>query len=126
MKTQLSKAMIAGTVLLASAFSAAAGQPYDSNAFEKAQAGGKSILIDVTAPWCPTCTRQRPIIQSLESSNPKLVVFDVDFDTSKDVLRRFRVQSQSTLILFKGNVEVGRSTGDTNATTITSLVDKAL
>ena len=80
----------------------------------------------MTAPWCPTCKQQRPVVQEIEKSTPNLVVYEVDFDSAKDVLKRFRVQSQSTLIVFKGADEVGRSTGDTNPATIKALVAKGL
>jgi thioredoxin 1 len=85
---------------------------------------GKTVLIDVTAPWCPTCRQQKPTIQAVEKEMPSLVVYEVDFDAAKDVLRRFRVQSQSTLIVFKGETEVGRSTGDTDPARIRALVAK--
>jgi len=103
---------------------AQAAQPFDAKAFEQAQAAGKTILVDVTAPWCPTCRQQRPIIQGIESEKPNLVVYEVDFDSAKDTLKRFRVQNQSTLIVFKGNNEVGRSTGDTDPARIRALVAK--
>ncbi len=85
---------------------------------------GKSVLIDVTAPWCPTCKQQRPIVQEIEKERPSLVVYEVDFDTAKDVLKRFRVQYQSTLIMFRGASEVGRSTGETDPARIRALVAK--
>jgi len=102
-----------------------AGQPFDAKAFQASQAAGKPILIDVTAPWCPTCRRQRPIVEQIQKDRPDLVVYEVDFDTSKDVLKRLRVQSQSTLVVFRGASEVGRSTGDTDARSIGALVAKA-
>jgi thioredoxin 1 len=83
-----------------------------------------TILVDVAAPWCPTCRRQRPIVEQIEEETPNLVVYEVDFDTAKDALRHFRVQYQSTLIVFKGTKEVGRSTGDTDAARIRALVAK--
>jgi len=101
---------------------AQAASRFDAKAFETAQTAGRTILIDVTAPWCPTCRQQHPILRSIETENPKLVVFEVDFDTAKDVLKRFRVTQQSTLIVFKGKSEVGRSTGDTDPTRIRRLV----
>lgn len=104
---------------------AKAGQPFDAKAFHASQAAGKSILVDVTAPWCPTCRQQRPIVQEIEKEHPDLVVYDVDFDTAKDVLRQFRVQQQSTLIVFKGQKEVARSTGETAPAPLHSLVAKA-
>jgi thioredoxin-like negative regulator of GroEL len=106
--------------------SAHAVQPYDFKAFSDAQSAGKSVLIHVTAPWCPTCTSQKPTVQSLERSTSALTVFEVDFDSSKDVLKSFRVQSQSTLIMFKGKDEVGRATGITDPAAIDALVRKGL
>ena len=120
------KKMLATAFLIGSSLVAQAGQPFDMNAFQQAQAAGKSILIDVTAPWCPTCKQQRPVVQEIEKSTPNLVVYEVDFDSAKDVLKRFRVQSQSTLIVFKGANEVGRSTGETDPANIKALVSKSL
>jgi thioredoxin 1 len=105
---------------------ASAAQPFDPTAFKQAQAAGKTILIDVTAPWCPTCRQQKPIIQAIEKENPSLVVYEVDFDTAKDVLKQFRVRHQSTLIVFKGAEEAGRSTGDTDPVGLRALVAKGL
>ncbi|MDF2114019.1 thioredoxin family protein [Roseiarcaceae bacterium H3SJ34-1] len=102
-----------------------AGQPFDARAFQASQAAGKSILVDVTAPWCPTCKQQRPIVQQIEKERPDLVVFEVDFDSAKDVLKQFRVQYQSTLIMFKGSKEVARSTGETDPASLRALVAKA-
>jgi thioredoxin 1 len=120
---------IRGTLLIAGICAlptfAWAGQPFDAKAFQASQAAGKSILVDVTAPWCPSCKRQRPIVEKIEKDRPDLVVYQVDFDTAKDVLKRFRVQSQSTLIVFRGANEMGRSTGDTDAKSIGALVAKA-
>jgi len=107
-------------------FAAYASQPFDAKSFQQAQAAGRSILIDVTAPWCPTCRKQRPLFKQIAKDRPNLVVFEVDFDAAKDVLRRFRVQHQSTLIMFKGRTEVGRSTGDTDPNRIQALVSKGL
>lgn len=115
----------AAAILIAMPLMAHAGQPYDAKAFAEAQEAGKSILVDVHASWCPTCAQQKPIIESLEKANPKLMVFLVDFDTAKDALKRFRVQYQSTLIVFKGKAEVARSTGDTDPKVIGALVAKA-
>ena len=125
MLSQLRTAFVALACLLIAAAATVAAQAasrFDAKTFEAAQATGRTILIDVTAPWCPTCRQQRPILASIQKDNPKLVVFEVDFDTAKDVLKRFRVAQQSTLIVFKGKSEVGRSTGDTDPARIRRLV----
>ncbi|XSC44895.1 TlpA family protein disulfide reductase [Bradyrhizobium sp. RDT10] len=66
LKTLTALAFLVGTSLVAQA-----GQPFDLSAFQQAQAAGKPILIDVTAPWCPTCKVQRPIVQEIEKSTPR-------------------------------------------------------
>jgi len=98
--------------------------PFSRPAFEAAQAAGKPILVDVYAPWCPVCRAQSPILETLQAQpdNADLVVFRVDFDGQKDVVRSFRATSQSTLIAFRGTRETGRSAGDTNAASIARLV----
>jgi thiol-disulfide isomerase/thioredoxin len=102
-------------------------KPYDQAAFEAAQAAGKPILVEVSAPWCPTCKAQAPILSRLsdDARFKELVHFNVDFDSQKDLLRKFNVQTQSTLIVFKGKQEAGRSTGDTNAASIEALLAKS-
>lgn len=55
-----------------------------------------------------------------------LVVFKLDFDTQKDELRALKAQSQSTLIVFKGESEKARTVGDTNPLSIEELLDSAL
>ena len=85
-------------------------------------------LVEITAPWCPVCRAQKPILSELTAAPQfkNLAVFEVDFDSRKDVVRAFGAQTQSTLIAFKGAKEVGRSVGDTNARSIEDLLDRAI
>jgi len=106
---------------------AGAPQPFDAKAFAAAQAEGKPILLHIEASWCPTCAQQRPILGALEKTPEftNLVVFNVDFDNQKDVVRKLGVQMQSTLIVYHGKIEKGRSTGETDPAKIKSLLEKA-
>src|SRR5208337_3896939 len=120
-------AFAAGLAVLAPAF-AFDTKPFDAKTFEAAQTAGKPILVEVTAPWCPTCKAQAPILSELrgEARFKDLVSFNVDFDSQKDLLKTFGVRMQSTLIVFKGAQEVGRSTGDTKPASIEALLAKAI
>jgi thioredoxin 1 len=103
-------------------------RPFEQAAFAAAQKAGKPILVEITAPWCPTCKAQKPILSEL-MRQPKfsnLQVFEVDFDSQKDVVRSLGAQMQSTLITFRGEQEVGRSVGDTRRDSIEALLEKAL
>lgn len=118
---------LAAVAAFASAAVAADTAAYTPQGFEAAQKAGRPILVEITAPWCPTCKAQRPILSGLFAT-PKfkdLAVFDVDFDSQKDAVRAFGARMQSTLIVFKGTIEMARSVGDTNAASIKDLLDKA-
>lgn len=110
--------------LMLGASAAQASQKWDKASFEAAQAAGSSILVHVTAPWCPTCRVQQPTVDDIEATHPALKIFAVDFDSQKDALKYFRVQVQSTLITYRGKDEVARSTGVTDRTAIMEMVDQ--
>ena len=115
------------SVVAATAARAATETDFTQPAFTAAQHDGKPILIDISATWCPTCAAQKPILSQLfnEPAFKDLVVYHVDFDSQKDVVRAMGARMQSTLIVFHGGTEKGRSTGDTDATSIKVLVSKA-
>ncbi len=98
---------------------------YQQGAFQAAQREGDPILIFVDASWCPTCAKERPILQHLYQlpEFKTLQVFNVDFDTSKPLLRRLGVQMQSTLIVYHGTKETGRLTGATDLQIIKHLLE---
>jgi len=114
-------------VAAVSAARAATEAPFTQQAFASAQHEGKPILLDISATWCPTCAKQRPILSQLmaDPAFKDLVVYQVDYDSQKDVVRALGAQMQSTLVVFHGAAEKGRSTGDTNAGSINALLQKA-
>lgn len=69
-----------------------------------------------------------PLVESLLGEKPfeSVVAFRVNFDTQHDFLKAFGVRWQSTLIVFKGKKEVGRSVGDVNKDRIRRLFEKGL
>jgi thiol-disulfide isomerase/thioredoxin len=121
-------AVVAVVALISTPASAAEWKDFDPKALAAAQEEGKPILVDVFAPWCPVCRAQNPILVQLtrEPKFKNMIVFKVDFDTQKDALRALKAQNQSTLIVFKGEEETGRSVGDTNPGSIEALLDSAL
>jgi thioredoxin 1 len=123
----LAAALVTGG-LLSSAWANNTAVPFSADAFKAAQASGSPILVEIHAQWCTVCKAQDPILQKL-TADPKfkdLKIFRVDFDEMKPVVRQFGAQMQSTLIVFKGAAEQGRSVGDTREASIASLLDKSL
>jgi thioredoxin-like negative regulator of GroEL len=103
-------------------------QPFSAAAFETAVRSGEPVLVEVAADWCPTCRAQQAILSDLLDAPEyaRLKVFEVDFDAQKDVVRSLNARMQSTLIVFSGGAEVGRSVGDTSPDGIRDLVRSAL
>ncbi|MBK9081962.1 MAG: thioredoxin family protein [Rhizobiales bacterium] len=119
---------VAAAIIVAAPALAFDAKPFDAQAFAAAQAAGKSILVEVHAPWCPTCKAQAPILSKL-SAAPKfkgIVAYRVDFDSQKDALKALGVRQQSTLIAYKGKAETGRSVGSTDPAAIEMLVGSAI
>ena len=127
----LNGALMAGALMVATSLAplwASTAVPFSAEAFKAAQASGSPILVEIHADWCPTCKAQNPILEKL-TAEPKfkdLKVFRVDFDAMKPVVKEFGARMQSTLIVFKGSAEQGRSVGDTREASIAALLDKSL
>lgn len=124
----LVSALVALAWVAALPAAAAGRQPYDAAALAAAQKAGKSILVHVSAPWCPTCKAQKPILDKLaaDPAFKDVVMFELDFDSGGEALKALNARSQSTLIVWKGEKETGRSAGDTDAASIEALLKSAL
>lgn len=128
MLTRRTALLLAATLPLALSLPALANEKFTDEALEKAQKADKPILVEIAAAWCPVCRTQKPILEGL-AKNEKFkdfTFFKIDFDTQKAEWRKLNAQRQSTLIVFKGSKEVGRSVGDTDPASIEKLLAKAL
>lgn len=116
------------SMLIATSSFAAEIKPFETAAFEAAQKEGRPIVVDIAASWCPTCKAQKPIIQALaaDAAYGEMVVFEVDFDSQKDVVHSLDARMQSTLIAYDGGTETVRSVGDTKPDSIKALFASAL
>lgn len=96
--------------------------------FNDAAAAGVPVLVHVTAPWCEVCQAQKPVVAKLVGNGDFAAMkkFDVDFDSQKDVLQKLRVQSQSTMVLFRNGKEIDRSVGVSDPAEIEAFLRKAL
>ena len=103
-------------------------QAFNEDAFKAAKAAGKAVIVEVHADWCAECKAQNLVLNKLtaDARYAEVVRLRVDYDKQKDLVKAFKARKQSTLIFFKGEVEVARVTGETNANRIKALVDKAV
>jgi len=121
-------ALLFGFFLASFGLMSRAGTPFDPQAFAAAQATGKPVLVEVVADWCSTCSAQTSILSDLlaRPAYKSYQVFTVDFDKQKAALKFFAVRDRSTLIVYKGKQEKGRSIWATDRESITALLNKAM
>lgn len=121
------------SVAMPYAAQAVAGDPeFTPDLLNADLAAGKTVFLDFNATWCPTCHAQGRAIQALRAANPaydKAISFvNVDWDTwgGSDLVKVLNIPRRSTLVVLKGNKELGRVVAETAKDKIQALMDLAL
>ncbi len=101
---------------------------YTPAAIKKAEAAGQSYALVFHADWCPTCRAQAKIFQQIKSDPAlkKVTIYNVDYDGEFELRKAVKVRGQSTVIVYKGTKETGRSVADTSADGLKQLLVKSL
>jgi len=102
-------------------------KPYSAAALAEAEKANRPVALQFHADWCPTCRVQDKVVQGLMTEKGlDLTILKVNYDTERDLKRRFRVNAQSTLIVLRGQKETARSVNDTTADGIRGALKTAL
>ena len=105
---------------------------YAPGVIETALDEGKTVLVDFSATWCSTCKRQERVINGLRAADPAydaaMAFVKVDWDTYKnhEVTKGRGIPRRSTLIVLRGDQELGRLIAGTSESQIKTLMDKGL
>lgn len=117
-------ALLVGAVSLAQAFEV---KPYSADALAAAEKAGQPVALHFHADWCPTCRAQDKALESMKGEKGlDLTILTVNYDTEKELKKRFNVRTQSTMVVLKGTKEVARLAGDTSADGIRGALKAAL
>lgn len=93
---------------------------------------GETVLLDFAASWCSTCRAQGRAIEALRAENPaydeNITFIRVDWDEygQSEFTQLLGVPRRSTLILLRGDDELGRLVAVTRQADIQALLDRAL
>ncbi|WP_343080302.1 thioredoxin family protein [Ostreiculturibacter nitratireducens] len=105
---------------------------YEPGLLEERLAAGETVFLDFKATWCSTCKAQERVMDALKAENPdyeRLITFIVvDWDTWKDdiITAEMNIPRRSTLVVLKGDEELGRIVAGTGRDEIKALMDTAL
>lgn len=105
---------------------------YTPGLVDQLLAEGRVVFVDFKASWCTTCARQERVMESLKAENPayeQAVTFvNVDWDDYGDgeLSRRLNIPRRSTLVVLRGDEELGRLVAATSEAEIKELMDTAL
>ncbi|QBY02119.1 thioredoxin [Rhodophyticola sp. CCM32] len=105
---------------------------YTPGLAEERLAAGETILLDFSAHWCSTCRTQARVIEQLRDDNPAygeaITFIRVDWDQYRtaEITERLEIPRRSTLVLLRGDAELGRIVAQTRPDDIAGLLDLAL
>lgn len=113
---------------LASPLLAVTREDFEEERFYELKDAGEVILVDIFANWCPTCARQREILDQYQEKHPDapLHILTVNYNTQRDWVRHFEATRQSTFILYNGNERTWMSVAETDKDRIFARLNEAL
>ena len=123
---------IASAAAVCVAAPALAAVEYTPGLVEAELAAGKTVFLDFKAAWCSTCAAQERAINALRAENPvydaAISFINVDWDQyRRDALTvGLNIPRRSTLVVLKGEEELGRIVAGTSKAAIKELMDTAL
>jgi rhodanese-related sulfurtransferase len=72
----------------------------------------KTVLVDISATWCPPCKKMTPVIDSLAKTNgTQFVLVKVEGGDQSDICKALKVDNFPTFIIYKQGKEVWRKQG---------------
>jgi len=125
---KLFSSLVTYGVFLLSVSAHADFKSFSKSEYDTAIKSGHTLVVDFHASWCPTCKKQEPILNEIVNMKgyETVVALKADFDKEKDLKKILNVSKQSTIVVFKGGKEVGRSTGSTSKDELKKLIDMGL
>ncbi|MCD1624859.1 MAG: thioredoxin family protein [Paracoccaceae bacterium] len=110
----------------------ATGLPYTPDLLAARLAADETVFLDFKASWCSTCAAQERVLKALKAESPayeeKITFIDVDWDEygRSQIVQDLKIPRRSTLVVLRGDRELGRIVAQTGRAEIKALMDTAL
>ena len=104
---------------------------YTPEVLQQTVAQGQPYLLDFSATWCGTCKAQERVLDGLQADSAdynNIPILRVDWDTyrSGTLVEELAIPRRSTLVMMRGNEELGRVVAQTGKPAIAALLDLGL
>ena len=98
---------------------------FDKDLFKKAQDDGKVVVVSSWIKYCSSCAGQMKILQKVEKDFENIKYFSFEV-TNQEISNLFKVEYQTTLLIFKNNEEIYRSIGETSKEKIYKAIESSI
>ena len=93
--------------------------------FKKAQSDGKVVVVSSWIKYCSSCASQMEVLNKAKKDFSDIEYFAFDVN-NKEVSNYFKVEYQSTILIFKNNQEVYRSIGELSKNEIYKAINAVI
>ncbi len=93
-------------------------------------AAGKTVLIDFSASWCPSCQTQGRQLEALRAENPAydaaITFVEADWDTYKDsaLATQYGINHRGSLLVLRGDAVVFQSSTHSTKDALKAMLDQ--
>ena len=119
----------AAALLVAAPAFASTGKPYKRGLVKSDLDAGKTVFLDFYTDWCTTCRAQAAAIRKLRAENPaydqhmSFISIDWDKHAQSTLARNLNIPRRSTLVVLRGDQEIGRIVAGTRRADIQAMMD---
>jgi thiol-disulfide isomerase/thioredoxin len=95
---------------------------FTNEVFQKAQSDGKTVVINSWNKTCSTCAKQVKILDKAKKDFNNILFLSFEQTKDKDIAKFLGINYWTTIIVYRDNVEISRSIGETNKEKIYSQI----
>jgi len=99
---------------------------FTQDLFNEAQKNGKIVVINSWNKSCGTCARQIKVLNEAEKEFKDILFLSYEQTANTDIAELLNIDFWTTIVIYKNNIEVSRSIGQTDKSEIYSFIKKGI
>ena len=94
--------------------------------FEEAKKNGETVVVTAWNKYCGTCKRQKVVLDQAEKDFKDVLFLYYNHPKMKDIAKYLKIDHRSTILVYKGNIEISRTLGQIDKSVIYSSIEKGI